>query len=38
VPVDADGVGLRGTVTYNVSDAELIAPIEVDWDAEGPEA
>lgn len=25
---------LRGSVTYNVSDEELIAPIDVQWDAE----
>jgi prevent-host-death family protein len=35
VPVDADA-SLRGTVTYNVSDEELIAPIDVEWDADAP--
>ena len=25
---------LRGSVTYHVSDDELIAPIDVEWDAE----
>jgi len=25
---------LRGTVTYLVSDEELIAPLDVEWDAE----
>lgn len=32
VPVD-EATSLRGTVTYHVSDEELIAPIEVPWDA-----
>lgn len=32
VPVD-DGASLRGSVAYNVSDEELIAPIEVEWKA-----
>jgi prevent-host-death family protein len=32
VPVDED-VSLRGSVTYNVSDEELIAPIDVEWEA-----
>jgi prevent-host-death family protein len=32
VPLD-EGASLRGSVTYNVDDDELIAPIEVDWDA-----
>jgi prevent-host-death family protein len=31
-PVD-DEASLRGTVTYNVSDEELIAPVDVDWEA-----
>ena len=35
VPVD-DDVSLRGSVTYNVSDEELIAPIDVEWDAVPP--
>jgi prevent-host-death family protein len=39
VPVD-DDVPLRGSVTYHVSDEELIAPIEVQWEAatERPES
>lgn len=32
VPVDRDA-SLRGSVTYNVSDDELIAPIDLPWDA-----
>lgn len=32
VPVD-EGASLRDSVTYNVSDEELIAPIDVEWDA-----
>jgi prevent-host-death family protein len=32
VPVE-DGASLRGTVTYNVSDDELIAPIDAEWEA-----
>lgn len=34
VPVEGDVADLRGTVTYLVSDEELIAPIDVDWEAE----
>lgn len=37
VAVDAD-VSLRGSVTYNVGDEELIAPLEIEWDAETPHA
>jgi len=37
VPVEG-GVSLRGTVTYNVSDEELMAPIDVEWEATVPEA
>ena len=37
VPVDEDA-SLVGSVTYNVSDEELIAPIDVDWEAAGSEA
>lgn len=33
VPADGEEVSLRGTVTYHVSDEELIAPIDVQWDA-----
>lgn len=33
VPVDEEA-SLRGSVTYNVSDEDLIAPIAVDWKAE----
>lgn len=33
VPVD-DDPSLHGSVTYNVSDEELLAPIEADWDAD----
>lgn len=36
VPVD-DDVSLRGSVTYHVSDDDLVAPIDVRWDAEPPE-
>ncbi|MFI5025860.1 MAG: type II toxin-antitoxin system Phd/YefM family antitoxin [Solirubrobacterales bacterium] len=32
VPADEDA-SLLGSVTYNVSDEALLAPIEVDWDA-----
>lgn len=32
VPVDEE-VSLLGSVTYNVSDEELVAPIGVEWDA-----
>lgn len=32
VPVDED-VSLRGTVSYNVSDEELIAPLDERWEA-----
>ena len=32
VPVD-EGTSLRGSVTYEVSDAELIAPIDAVWDS-----
>jgi prevent-host-death family protein len=32
VPADED-VSLRGSVTYNVSDDELIAPIDVEWES-----
>ncbi len=32
VPVD-DDASLRGSVTYEVGDDELIAPIGVAWDA-----
>ena len=35
VPVDED-VSLRGSVTYNVGDEELIAPIDVEWKAGAP--
>jgi prevent-host-death family protein len=35
VPVD-DDASLRGTVTYYVSDEELLAPIEIDWEAARP--
>jgi prevent-host-death family protein len=34
VPVDDDVLDLRGSVTYLVSDEELVAPIDVDWEAE----
>jgi prevent-host-death family protein len=27
---------LRGSVSFNVSDEELIAPLDVDWDAATP--
>lgn len=37
VPVDEEA-SLRGSVTYNVSDEELIAPIAVDWKAGRPGA
>jgi prevent-host-death family protein len=37
VPVEG-GVSLHGTVTYNVSDEELIAPIDVEWEATVPKA
>jgi prevent-host-death family protein len=30
------GASLRGSVTYNVSDEELIAPLEEPWDAVRP--
>jgi prevent-host-death family protein len=33
VPVNAEA-SLRGSVTYNVSDDELLAPIDVEWGAE----
>ena len=36
VPVD-DDVSLLGSVAYNVSDEELIAPIDVQWEAAGRE-
>ena len=32
VPADEE-VSLLGSVTYNVSDQELIAPVDVEWDA-----
>jgi prevent-host-death family protein len=32
VPVE-EGASLEGSVTYNVSDEELLAPIAVDWEA-----
>jgi prevent-host-death family protein len=32
VPVD-DDADLRGTVTYNVDEDQLIAPIDTDWEA-----
>ncbi len=35
VPVES-GASLEGSVTYNVSDEELIAPIDVDWEAPPP--
>jgi len=36
VPI-ANGASLEGSVTYNVPDEELIAPIEIDWDAASAE-
>jgi prevent-host-death family protein len=33
VPVEPPP-SLEGSVTYNVSDEELVAPIEVEWDAD----
>jgi prevent-host-death family protein len=33
VPVD-DAADLRGSVTYLVSDEELLAPIDLEWNAE----
>ena len=33
VPVEQPP-SLEGSVTYNVSDEELIAPIDVEWDAD----
>lgn len=35
VPVDGTG-SLRGSVTYNVSDEELIEPVDVEWKAAPP--
>jgi prevent-host-death family protein len=35
VPVE-EGASLEGSVTYNVSDEELLAPIAVDWEAAAP--
>jgi prevent-host-death family protein len=35
VPV-TDEAPLRGSVTYNVGDEALIAPLEVEWDAGPP--
>jgi prevent-host-death family protein len=32
VPVDAE-VDLRGSVTFNVSDEELVEPIDAEWEA-----
>lgn len=32
VPVD-EAPSLHGSVTYHVPDAELVAPIDTDWDA-----
>ena len=32
VPADEE-VSLHGSVTYNVSDEELIAPIDVEWES-----
>jgi prevent-host-death family protein len=32
VPVE-EGASLEGSVSYNVSDDELVAPIEADWEA-----
>lgn len=32
VPADEE-VSLRGSVSYNVSDEELIAPIDVEWES-----
>jgi prevent-host-death family protein len=34
VPADDEVTDLRGSVTYLVSDEELVAPIEADWEAE----
>jgi prevent-host-death family protein len=31
-----DDVSLRGSVTYNVNDEELLAPIEAEWEAAPP--
>ncbi len=28
-----EGASLEGSVTYNVSDDDLVAPIDVDWEA-----
>ncbi len=33
VPARQDEESLRGSVTYNVGDDELIGPVEVEWDA-----
>jgi prevent-host-death family protein len=32
LPVE-EGASLRGSVTYHVSDDELVAPVDVEWDA-----
>lgn len=33
-PVDEANDSLLGSVTFHVSDEELIAPIDIEWDAE----
>ena len=35
VSAATEPAGLRGSVTFNVSDEELIQPLDVDWNAAG---
>jgi prevent-host-death family protein len=35
VPVE-EGASLEGSVTYHVGDEELIAPLDVEWEAAAP--